>query len=704
MIKRFSWFLLFALSTAHGQTPFFKVTRILPQVATVRSLCFTTSQELLVGTDARTASLWNLKTSVAQQSFTGFTDAISGVACSQPSMAMGGFDGTVVYQGADRTSFKWEAGAGVTSLKLSKDGLFLYISTSSGEIVKLNTRLKQVVLRWNTGKNLNVLTLNRDETLLAAGSMEGDVWVYPTNQTTVVSNTRFETPVFALAFSPSISSLAVGLEGKGLQAYNWKTGSKTTLDATLGDVMAAEYSPGGRLLAYSRDNTVLVRSTTGETQEVSLNVQWVRSLGFGPDGKTLAAGTSENVTVLEGPAGSFEQATAGSPTPPADTGLRSGTQAIPELKESPQLISEAQRTLLNLDGEPALPLRVIRTLTNLDVLGDSKRLVLANTTARVDLLVDQAGEYPAVTRKGQEQYVALRALTELGYTVTLKGEILTLGYGASFITLKKSTGQLFTLPTVLKKSAPWQKAVADSVLVDGKPAFPVSDLIALVPSLSFDGGTQKLNFRGKYLAKPYQGAKGVAKGLLVVEGRAYLPLESLKALGITAKLEGKRLSITTDQQPFALMVDVPDNLRIVNYQKTRQLYLAEQKRIEQARIAEQKRQKAEEARIQKKIDVLRKDYPEVPNWVNLDGSFFGAAYFDDKQRLTYHIEFVNDKFKRVYGKGCFNFGRDPLYGAQIVAVNPASGGMVLVILYQGVLTNLKVTWQEGILCNFGVVG
>jgi WD40 repeat protein/predicted Ser/Thr protein kinase len=276
--------------------------------------------------DDGTVRLWRVADGTLLHTLDGFTGGVSGVAFSPDgemlASSSGSWDGKVRLWKVENGAILHTLNAHntwVLCVALSHDGVFL-ASGADDNTVRLWRVSDGALLRTLYGhtKGVSSVAFSPDEVTLASGSYDNTVRLWRISDGvllhTLDSQTKF---VHSVAFSPDGAMLASGADDGTVRL--WRVDDRTplhTLAGHAGSVRSVAFSPDGTILAsggcaklegewgcsegevrlWQVEDGTQLRTMVSTREGYSNN--WVHSLAFSPDGKTVASASGDSIVRL----------------------------------------------------------------------------------------------------------------------------------------------------------------------------------------------------------------------------------------------------------------------------------------------------------------------------------------------------------------------------------------------------------------------
>jgi len=278
---------------------------------TADCLALTKDGSVLASAGMGPIKLWDAATGKEKASLPGHPKGVRSLAFSPDGkiLASGSEDETVklwdVVANKETASLK-EGDRELRSVAFVGDESTLVSANWSGLVVIWDVVKKAKRSSFQTDKRpLEAMAVSSDGKLLAFGFQlvtapppMAEIWDLKTAKKKE-AEIKFDQTVFAVAFSPDASTLAVAGDAKTILLVDANTGKeKRSLKVHQGDVKALAFSPDGKTLASGKFGPDVIRLWDVESGQELASLKskggMTKSMIFSPDGKTLFVAGFEN--------------------------------------------------------------------------------------------------------------------------------------------------------------------------------------------------------------------------------------------------------------------------------------------------------------------------------------------------------------------------------------------------------------------------
>lgn len=268
--------------------------------------------------------LWDIATGENRAVLVGHTSNIGSVAFSPDGKTLASSGSWI-----DLTIRLWDTATGtqkkiligqlrrIGSVVFSPDGKTLASASDDAKVClwDVETGYNQATLSWHNTNSTSRLAFNPDGHILAIGGRAG-IRLWDTNRPYQIRWT-LHTPVESFAYSPDEKTLAGGKRDGTIILWDVvNREEKATLRGHTEWVGSVDFSPDGKTLASTglhTDKTIRLWDVATASHKLTLtgHTERIARLAFSPDGKTLASASSDGTILLwEYP---LAQRTAGAP-------------------------------------------------------------------------------------------------------------------------------------------------------------------------------------------------------------------------------------------------------------------------------------------------------------------------------------------------------------------------------------------------------
>lgn len=192
----------------------------------------------------------------------------------------------------------------VRSPVLSPDGKLAAYSSREGRITLVDIATGKNRLQFQAHRNLiSDLAFNSDCTLIASCGADGSVKIHDVAKGRLLRNYQgHQREVKSVCFSPNDTQVVSGGQDQSIRFWNSDESPEAqTIQDKLGNLRGVAISPDGKQFAYGTKDRAVIRAIPSlkKIHEVGGFKEFVRSLAYSADGRTLALGGAKSLRVID---------------------------------------------------------------------------------------------------------------------------------------------------------------------------------------------------------------------------------------------------------------------------------------------------------------------------------------------------------------------------------------------------------------------
>ncbi len=197
---------------------------------------------------------------------------------------------------------RWQAPDAPVRLALSADAKSLLTVFEQGRLIVYDTESLALRTQFRAEPEaLAALALSDDGARFLTTTESGWAQLWETASASPVGRLQLDEPITARSFAPNGQSVVLGGRLGALVLWDTQSGVQTRLEGHRGTITAVAFAPRGEWLASAAsDRTLSIWSTvTGKRLAPALrDLGIIQSLGWSPDGLTLAFGSDDRMLGL----------------------------------------------------------------------------------------------------------------------------------------------------------------------------------------------------------------------------------------------------------------------------------------------------------------------------------------------------------------------------------------------------------------------